>query len=367
MSGTSLDGVDGVLADFSKAPRVLAQAARPMPSDLREKFLRLNSPGDNELHRAALAANALTQLYAQTVQDLLAQAQRLGIDTAAIAAIGAHGQTVRHQPQAWASTGYTWQLQNPALLAELTGIDVVADFRNADLAAGGQGAPLVPGFHAALWADGHTQRAVLNLGGISNLTLLSPHRPVVGFDCGPGNALMDHWCERHTGQAFDANGQWAASGRVRPDLLERLLDEPFFAQAPPKSTGRDLFHPQWLVARLGQAAQNVPPQDVQATLTALTAQVCADHLKRYLPPAQELLVCGGGALNGELMRQLRAELPGVLVQASDARGLPAMQVEACAFAWLAWCWFERRPASRPEVTGARGARVLGALYPASSS
>lgn len=366
MSGTSLDGVDGVLADFSGAPRVLAQAACPMPSDLREQFLRLNSSGDDELHRAALAANALTRLYAQTVHDLLAQAQLLGIDARAISAIGAHGQTVRHQPQAWASTGYTWQLQNPALLAELTGIDVVADFRNADLAAGGQGAPLVPGFHAALWADGHTERAVLNLGGISNLTLLSPHRPVVGFDCGPGNALMDHWCERHTGQAFDANGQWAASGRVRPDLLERLLDEPFFAQAPPKSTGRDLFHAQWLAARLGQAAQDVPPQDVQATLTALTARVCADHLKRYLPLAQELLVCGGGALNAELMRQLRAELPGVLVQASDARGLPAMQVEACAFAWLARCWFERQPASRPEVTGARGARVLGALYRASS-
>jgi anhydro-N-acetylmuramic acid kinase len=152
---------------------------------------------------------------------------------------------------------------------------------------------------------------------------------------------------------------------VRPDILERLLDEPFFAQAPPKSTGRDLFHPQWLAARLGPAKQDVPPQDVQATLTALTARVCADHLKRLAPSTQELLVCGGGALNAELMRQLRAELPGLLVHASDARGLPAMQVEACAFAWLAWCWFERQPASRPEVTGARGARILGALYPSS--
>ncbi len=366
MSGTSLDGVDGVLADFSGQPRVLAQASQPMPSDLREQFLRLNSSDRDELHRGALAANALTQLYAQTVHDLLAQAQRLGIDASAISAIGAHGQTVRHQPQTGGTSGYTWQLHNPALLAELTGLDVVADFRNADLAAGGQGAPLVPGFHAALWADGQTVRAVLNIGGISNLTLLAPNQPVMGFDCGPGNALMDHWCERHTGQAFDADGRWAASGRVRPDMLERLLDEPFFAQAPPNSTGRDLFHPQWLATRLGPATQDVPPQDVQATLTALTARVCADDLKRYLPSAQELLVCGGGALNCELMRQLRDQLPGVLVHASDARGLPAMQVEACAFAWLAWCWFERRPASRPEVTGARGARVLGALYPASS-
>jgi anhydro-N-acetylmuramic acid kinase len=243
MSGTSLDGIDGVLADFSGEPRVLAQASQPMPSDLREQFLRLNSSDRDELHRGALAANALTQLYAQTVHDLLAQAQRLGIDASAISAIGAHGQTVRHQPQTGGTSGYTWQLHNPALLAELTGLDVVADFRNADLAAGGQGAPLVPGFHAALWADGQTVRAVLNIGGISNLTLLAPNQPVMGFDCGPGNALMDHWCERHTGQAFDADGRWAASGRVRPDILERLLDEPFFAQAPPKSTGRDLFHP----------------------------------------------------------------------------------------------------------------------------
>ena len=364
MSGTSLDGVDGVLADFSAAPRVLAQASRPMPSELRQDFLRLNSSGEDELHRAALAANGLTRLYAQTVHDLLEQARRLGIDAAAISAIGAHGQTVRHQPGG--TNGYTWQLNNPALLAELTGIDVVADLRNADLAAGGQGAPLVPGFHAALWAHDQSELAVLNIGGISNLTLLSPNRPVVGFDCGPGNALMDHWCERHTGQPFDANGQWAASGCVQPAVLERLLDEPFFAQAPPKSTGRDLFHPQWLAARLGEAAHNAAPQDVQASLTALTARVCADHLRRYLPSAQELLVCGGGALNAELMRRLRSELPGLPVLASDARGLPAMQVEACAFAWLAWCWFERRPASRPEVTGARGARVLGALYPASS-
>lgn len=364
MSGTSMDGIDAVLADFSAAPRVLSQASRDMPQELKKELLALNSPGDNELHRAALAGNALASLYALTVHDLLAQASAQGIDRQAITAIGAHGQTVRHQPQVFGGPGYTWQLNNPALLAELTGLDVVADFRTADLAAGGQGAPLVPGFHDALWAKKGIEMGVLNIGGISNLTLLPSQGPVTGFDCGPGNALMDHWCQRHTGQPFDAGGRWAASGQILPDLLSSMLDEPFFTQAPPKSTGRDLFHPQWLATKLNGQAQQLRPQDVQATLTALTAQVCADHLRQHLPSAQELLVCGGGALNAQLMRQLQVRLPQVLVQPTDAHGLPAMQVEASAFAWLAWSWFKRQATSRPEVTGARGPRVLGALYPA---
>jgi anhydro-N-acetylmuramic acid kinase len=359
-----MDGVDGVLADFSGTTHILAQASRAMPEGLKQDLLSLNSPGANELHRAALAANALTELYAQTVQDLLAQAKRQGTHPSDVKAIGAHGQTVRHQPQAHGGPGYTLQLNNPALLAELTGLDVVADFRNADLAAGGQGAPLVPGFHAALWARQDADIAVLNIGGISNLTLLPALGAVRGFDCGPGNALMDHWCQCHTGQAYDAKGAWAASGRILPDLLARLLDEPFFMEKPPKSTGRDLFNPPWLAARLEHQAGAWRPQDVQATLTALTAQVCARDLMRHLSDAAELLVCGGGALNTELMRQLQAALPGVQVLPSDRRGLPALQVEASAFAWLAWCWFERRPASLPEVTGAHAARILGALYPA---
>jgi len=359
-----MDGVDAVLADFQGAPRVLAQASRPMPESLKADLLALNSPGDNELHRAALAANSLAELYAQTVQDLMLQAGRQGVTKQKVQAIGAHGQTVRHQPQAFNGPGYTLQINNPALLAARSGLDVVADFRNADLAAGGQGAPLVPGFHAALWARPGTDIAVLNIGGISNLTLLPAQGPVRGFDCGPGNALMDHWCQHHTGQAYDADGAWAASGQVLPELLARLLDEPFFMQKPPKSTGRDLFNPSWLEARLRQQADPARPQDVQATLTALTAQVCARELLRHLPEATELLVCGGGALNAELMRQLQAAAPSVRVLASDERGLPALQVEATAFAWLAWCWFERRPASLSEVTGARAARVLGALYPA---
>jgi anhydro-N-acetylmuramic acid kinase len=249
-------------------------------------------------------------------------------------------------------------------LAELTGLDVVADFRNADLAAGGQGAPLVPAFHSALWSRPDTAVAVLNLGGISNLTLLPAGGPVLGFDCGPGNALLDHWCQRHTGRPFDAAGAWAASGQVCEELLELLLAEPFLGKAPPKSTGRDLFNAHWLDARLSACGLPLAPADVQASLTALTARACAHDLATWAQDTQELLVCGGGALNQTLMRALQTALPGVAVMPTDARGLPVMQVEATAFAWLAKAWFDRQPASLPAVTGARSARVLGALYPA---
>ncbi len=364
MSGTSLDGVDGVLAQFTGRPQVLAQASRPLPQDLRGELLALNQAGPNELHRAALAAHGLVTLYAQTVTELLIQAQAIGLRKADITAIGAHGQTVRHQPQG--KPGYTLQLNNPALLAELTGLDVVADFRSADLAAGGQGAPLVPGFHAALWARPDADLAVLNIGGISNLTVLPGRGAVQGWDCGPGNVLLDHWCQLHTGQPYDNRGHWASGGKVQEALLARLLDEPFFRLPPPRSTGRDLFNADWLESRLGpRAEQTFAPIDVQATLTRLTAEVCARDLRQHLPTARELLVCGGGALNQELMRLLQAALPSVQVLPSDERGLPALQVEATAFAWLAKCWFDRQPGNRVEVTGARGPRVLGGLYPAS--
>lgn len=359
MSGTSLDGVDGVLVDFSGGTRVIAHASRGFPEALRRELLALNTPGENELHRAALAANALVERYAQVVEELMRRA-----DGRPIRAIGAHGQTVRHRPQEFGGAGYTLQLNNPALLAELTGIDVVADFRSADLAAGGQGAPLVPAFHAALWARPGAWKAVLNIGGISNLTLLGPDSGVRGFDCGPGNALLDHWCHLHTGQAYDDGGAWGGSGQVHADLLESLLAEPFLAKAPPKSTGRDLFNPGWLQARLDAHGQDLPPADVQATLTAFTAHACAQDLQRWAPETHELLVCGGGALNRTLMQALQAALPGVQVRPTDELGLPVLQVEATAFAWLAKAWFDRQPASLPAVTGAAGPRVLGALYPA---
>lgn len=363
MSGTSLDGVDAVLVDFDGAnPVVLGHSSAPMPVGLKAELLALNAPGDNELHRAALAANSLARLYASQVHQLLRQC---GVAAQSVRAIGAHGQTVRHRPQEFDGTGYTLQLNNPSLLAELVGISVVADFRSRDVAAGGQGAPLVPPFHRAFFGKPDQAIAVLNIGGISNITVLDPGASALcGFDCGPGNALMDAWCQTHTGQAFDHEGTWAAGGRVLQPLLECLLDEPFFCRPPPKSTGRDLFNPNWLASKLVRAGtpavQDV--QDVQATLTELTAVACARSLLSVAPHCTALKVCGGGALNRHLMARLQAALPVCSVASTAESGLPPLQVEATAFAWLALQTVNGKTASVKSVTGARGARILGAIY-----
>lgn len=360
MSGTSMDGVDGVLADFSRGVQVLRHAGAPFPDTLRAELMALNTAGPDELHRGWLAGNALMRVYAQVVQALLAQA---GLPASAVAAIGAHGQTVRHRPQQFDGTGYTIQLAQPALLAELAGITVVADFRSRDVAAGGQGAPLAPFFHQAVFGDPGQVVGVLNIGGISNLTLLRPGGAMRGFDCGPGNALMDGWCAEHTGAAYDDDGRWAATGQVLPALLQRLLTEPYFALAPPKSTGRDLFNRPWLQARL-QGYEAAAPADVQATLTELTAQACAGDVLRHEPGLARLIVCGGGALNGLLMRRLQALLPRAQVASSAGFGLPPLQVEAAAFAWLARKALRGEKLELTSTTGARGARVLGGIYPA---
>lgn len=361
MSGTSLDGVDGVLADFSSTqPRVLAHHAQPFTPELKRALLALNTPSDNELHRAALATNGLVRMYAQTVQALLANTQTAASD---VRAIGAHGQTVRHQPGAFDGTGYTLQLNNPALLAELTDIDVVADFRSRDVAAGGQGAPLVPVFHQGIFAQTNRTVAVLNIGGIANLSVLHANGEVLGFDCGPGNALLDHWCQTHTGNAFDNNGTWGASGTVIEPLLNTLLTEPYLHQTPPKSTGRDLFHPTWLAHQLSGFA-HANAADVQATLTEFTARACINDVLVHAPDAAELIVCGGGALNGLLMQRLQAGLPTMRAHSSGERGMPPLQVEAAAFAWLARQTVLNLPGNLPKVTGARGARILGGVYKA---
>lgn len=368
MSGTSMDGIDGTLVDLaccdSGEVRVLAHVHAPFEPALAAELLALNQPdGTAELHRAALAGNALALACAGVVQRLLAA---VGIAPGEVRAVGVHGQTVRHAPGAHDGIGYTLQLNNPALLAERCGIDVVADLRSRDVAAGGQGAPLVPAFHRAVFGRPHETVAVLNLGGMSNLTVLHADVRTIGFDCGPGNVLMDLWCRRHLGKPFDADGGWAASGRVAGDLLARLRADPFFALPPPKSTGRDLFHAGWLEQQLQALERPYPlaPADVQATLLELTASVCADDVQRHAAAAQRLLVCGGGARNGVLMARLAALLPGRRVEPSDDAGLPADQVEAVAFAWLAHCCLQRRPGNLPSVTGARGPRVLGAIYPA---
>lgn len=388
MSGTSLDGVDGVLLQWqshaqnmgvvnqdaspsllSNTPslQVLQHVFQPFESEFRAELLSLNTAGHNELHRAALAGNHLARHYAQVVHALL---KASGQSSANIQAIGAHGQTVRHRPlefdadpsKGQAAVGYTLQLNNPALLAELTGIDVVAEFRTRDLAAGGQGAPLVPAFHAEIFGNPKHTVAVVNIGGISNISILSTtaDKTITGFDCGPGNALMDHWVSLHQGKDYDANGAWAAEGHVIPALLKSLLAEPFLHQQPPKSTGRDLFNAAWLQQHLQTSYSAV---DVQTTLCEFTAQAIADDLKRQAPDAKQLWVCGGGALNGHLMSRLQSLAPGVQVESTEAHGLPPLQVEAAAFAWLAAKAVKRETGSLESVTGARGARVLGAIYP----
>jgi anhydro-N-acetylmuramic acid kinase len=362
MSGTSLDGVDAVLAEDAEGGHVRAQAHvhRPLSDPLRAELLALNSPGPNELHRAAVAAQGLIGVYAQAVAALLAQA---GLSAADIRAVGAHGQTVRHRPQEFTATGYTVQLMNGALLAELCGIDVVCDFRSRDVAAGGQGAPLVPAFHAVAFAAPGEHRAVLNIGGMANLTLLPAAGPVGGFDCGPGNVLMDLWCQRQRGLPHDAGGAWAAGGTVDAHLLARWLCDPYFRRPPPKSTGRDLFDAGWLEAHLADA--DTGAQDVLATLTEFTARTATDALREHAPQTESLIVCGGGAFNDHLMKRLAALVPAnTRVSSTAESGTAPDQVEALAFAWLASAHVARRPGNVPSVTGASGPRVLGALYPA---
>ncbi|AVP58802.1 anhydro-N-acetylmuramic acid kinase [Pulveribacter suum] len=363
MSGTSLDGVDGVLAEISESGCAVARhASAPLAPELRAELLALNTCGDNELHRAALAASALARTYAGVVHELLSQSR---LPASTVRAIGAHGQTVRHQPGLHDGTGYTLQLNNPALLAEATGITVVADLRSRDVAAGGQGAPLVPAFHRRAFGQAGQAVAVLNIGGIANLSVLGASGATTGFDCGPGNALMDHWCQRHQGRLYDEDGSWAASGQVLPALLQLLLAEPYLALPPPRSTGRDLFNPAWLQRCLQAAgASQARPQDVQASLAELTARACVQDMQRHGAGARLLIVCGGGALNGHLMRRLQALLPGVRVESSAHHGLPPLQVEAAAFAWLARQCLHGLPGNLPAATGARGPRVLGAIYPA---
>lgn len=354
MSGTSLDGVDAALVDFSgETPRTLATHWLPYPLPLREQALHLQAPAPDELRAAALFANDLAHLYAAAVRQVLAAAKVLPSD---VAAIGCHGQTLRHQPAA----GYTLQANNAALLAELSGIAVVADFRSRDIAAGGQGAPLVPAFHEAVFGNPGRHRAILNVGGIANLTDLNPGWPVRGFDCGPGNLLMDAWIERHEARHYDADGQWAASGQRLPDLLHALLADGFFNRAPPKSCGREDFNLAWVERHLAGSER---PQDVQATLLELTALCAARAIDQWCGAPEEIFVCGGGARNRALLGRLRHHLPGRRVDSTDSLGQPADWVEAVAFAWLAWRTLGGLPGNLPAVTGARGPRVLGAIHP----
>ncbi len=357
MSGTSLDGIDAILAECpaAAAPRLLRTHYLPYPDTLRACLLALNAPQLDELHLAAQAANDLARLYAGAVHALLGE-----IAPAGVRAIGCHGQTLRHRP----ADGYTLQIGNAALLAELTGIDVVADFRSRDIAAGGQGAPLVPAFHAHALGHPAIHRVIANIGGIANITDLPSAGPVRGWDTGPGNMLMDGWIQRHRGETYDRDGNWASTAEADPQLLDALLAHPYLRQTPPKSAGREQFNLDGLDTTLRQSARELSPATVQATLLEFTAKSLTTAILRECPGTEEVYVCGGGAHNGALMRRLAARLSGMRVATTAALGIDPDWVEALAFAWLARQTVHRAPGNLPSVTGARGPRVLGAIYPA---
>ena len=355
MSGTSLDGADAVLVDFSPdPPRTLAFVTVPFSAELRGRILMLSQPGEDRLDLAGSVSVELAALYARAVEGVLAGG---GVRADQVVAIGCHGQTVRHRPE----QGFTIQLNDPARLAELAGIDVIADFRRRDMAAGGQGAPLVPAFHEAVFRHATLSRAVVNIGGISNITWMPATGRTSGFDCGPGNVLLDGWTQRHRGEAFDEDGAWAERGHTDPKLLDALLSEPFLHATPPKSTGRELFGMEWLDERL---AANHQPADVQSTLTDFTAHAIVDALDRFCDRTDEIYLSGGGARNRALVSRIARLTKKRPVAPTDVLGVPTAHVEAMAFAWYAMKFVRREPVDLTAVTGAREPRVLGALYPA---
>ena len=355
MSGTSLDGVDAALVAFSgNELKLQATHYAPYAPALKNILLELHQPAADELHRSQVVANQLAQEYAAATAALL---KKSGTAADRILAIGCHGQTIRHRPDA----GYTLQIGNAAMLAELTGITVINDFRSRDIAAGGHGAPLAPAFHDRELRHPRIHRVIVNIGGISNLTDLPPGLPATGFDCGPGNMLLDAWITQHRNETYDRDGAWASSGHVIPALLQALLREPYFSAAPPKSSGRDLFNMEWLARHL---QGNEAPADVQATLLALTCHGIADAIHQHCNSVQEVYLCGGGARNGAMSNLLGQLLPECSIQLTDALGVEADWVEAVAFAWLARQTLHGIPANLPAVTGARHPCILGAIHQA---
>lgn len=358
MSGTSLDGIDAVLVAFDHtpsdclSPRLINKFYLPYADTLKQAIVDLHHPTHNELHQTQLVGIQLASQYAQAIHALLAATT---YSPQEIQAIGCHGQTIRHCPE----YGYTLQIGNAALLAELTGITVVSDFRSRDIAAGGQGAPLVPAFHDKIMRAPDVHRVIVNIGGISNLTNLAPDIATSGFDCGPGNLLMDAWCMRHLGKPYDAGGSWAASGKWLPNLLKKMLAEPFFKLPPPKSSGRDLFNMAWLEEKL-EGRESAA--DVQATLLELTCLTIAEAIAQQCSGAQEIYLCGGGAHNLNLLTRLTTLLPGCNVQTTNTLGVDSDYLEAIAFAWLSEQTLNKKPANLPLATGARHPCILGAIY-----
>jgi anhydro-N-acetylmuramic acid kinase len=361
LSGTSVDGIDAALVRFSPEPVLVASHTLPYPEVLRQELLALGVPGANEIDRLGAADVEVGRCFAQAVLELM---ERAGVVAQEVCAVGSHGQTIRHRPGAQHSTAFTLQVGDPNVIAAGTGIPVVADFRRKDVALGGQGAPLVPAFHDAVFRQRGKDRVVVNIGGIANLTVLpgDPDSPIAGFDTGPGNTLMDAWSRRVLNQPMDLDGAWAASGRVHGAGLQVLLADPYFTQAPPKSTGPEYFSLAWLDRHWAQGTRPADA-DVQATLLALTTASIVSSIGAFPDlHGPEVFVCGGGGRNRELMRSLTGQLPGCTLALTDALGVPAGWVEAMAFAWLAFQRVHGRPGNSPQVTGAKRPAVLGGLW-----
>jgi anhydro-N-acetylmuramic acid kinase len=360
MSGTSLDALDAVLVDFSNpAPMLIASHSHAIPDELRRELAALTQPGENEITRLGEADLAVAELSAEAVTQLLKEA---GVSAQQIMAIGSHGQTIRHCPEE-GCFGFTLQIGDPNTIAQRTGITTVADFRRRDLAAGGQGAPLVPAFHAAVFRRPDMNRVMINIGGIANITRLpaDTSQPITGFDTGPGNGLLDAWAGRHLQQAMDKDGRWAASGQVSESLLERCLNDDYFHRPPPKSTGKEYFNLGWVE---GKCEDSLPPEDIQATLCELTAVSIAEAVDSGSGKDEEVLICGGGVHNATLMARLRHHLAPRSVANTGEAGVPPDWVEAMAFAWLARETLAGRPGNLPSVTGASQPVILGGIYPA---
>lgn len=362
MSGTSMDALDAVVVDFSSdLPNLRGTLSRPLPEALRLELVALAQPGANEIDRSARADRQLGEFSAETVRLLI---ESSGISSGSVRAIGSHGQTIRHAPQA--NPPYTVQIGDPNSIAQLTGITTVADFRRRDMVVGGQAAPLVPVFHNAIYRDGKHNRIALNLGGIANITVLpaDPSLPVIGFDTGPANGLMDAWCQHQHNQPYDEDGRSAARGSINLTLLAELESDPYFQLPPPKSTGREHFNLQWFLPNL--PPEGLSDEDVLATLCELTARTVATAIKEHAATTDEVIVCGGGAYNSHLLQRLHANLPGVELVSSEVYGIEPRWIEAMAFAWLAQRTLQHLPGNLPSVTGAREAVILGAIYPANS-
>ncbi len=360
MSGTSMDAVDAVLVDFQLAPlKILATHSQPIPAALRDDLMNICSPGMDEINRLGALDIQTGLLFAETANILIQQAR---IDRAAITAIGSHGQTIRHQPDH--KFPFTLQIGDPNSIAVNTGITTIADFRRRDMAVGGQGAPLAPAFHNAVLRSAQENRIILNLGGIANITYLPADltQPVIGFDTGPANTLLDNWINKQQGVPFDDRGQWAASGKVNTALLNLLLSDAYFKRPPPKSTGREYFNVHWLEKNLTEFEQKLSPADIQATLCELTACSIAQAIKQLRISNPTLLICGGGVKNVYLLERLRLQCETDKMQLTDDFGIPAKWLEAIAFAWLAQQTLHKKPGNLPPVTGAEKAVILGGIY-----